>query len=208
MTPEANAGRIHVSDIEELNYSVWPWNLPMRQLSCGESRADLDFAEVHDIFLSRPTICRKKGSDRPLFVDREAPAPIAHKGPLPHHGEVEPGRDPGEAGHFAPPARGEKSEKELGEMVALGEASSCTLTATRSPASTSVTTRFARAVTWTPADSAPMWASWVAYPAYRKKTTAVNTMIERVQGCFKDSMNAQPPRSATCPPPRAARSMP
>jgi thiosulfate dehydrogenase len=36
-----------------------------------------------------------------------------------------------------------------------------------------------------------MWASWVAYPAYRKKTKAVNTMIERVQGCFKYSMNAQ-----------------
>ena len=125
---------------------------------------------------------------------RKAPAPIAHKGPLPHHGEVEPGRDPGEAEHFAPPARGEKPDKEFGEMVALGEAifmhtyshevsgkyvgndqvcEGCHLDAGRL------------------ADSAPMWASWVAYPAYRKKTKAVNTMIERVQGCFKYSMNAQ-----------------
>ena len=52
MTPEVNAGNIHVSDIEELNYSVWPWDLRMRQLSCGEFRADLDFAQVNGIFLT------------------------------------------------------------------------------------------------------------------------------------------------------------
>jgi thiosulfate dehydrogenase len=41
------------------------------------------------------------------------------------------------------------------------------------------------------ANSSPMWASWVAYPAYRKKSKMVNTRIERIQGCFKYSMNAQ-----------------
>ncbi len=45
------------------------------------------------------------------------------------------------------------------------------------------------------AGAAPLWAAWVAYPAYRKKNAKVNTFIERVQGCFTYSMNA--PASAT-----------
>lgn len=52
MTEEANAGRIQVSDIEELNYSVWPWDLRMSQLSCGKFRADLDFVQVNGILLT------------------------------------------------------------------------------------------------------------------------------------------------------------
>ncbi len=41
------------------------------------------------------------------------------------------------------------------------------------------------------AESAPLWAAWVAYPAYRTKNQKVNTFIERIQGCFEYSMNAQ-----------------
>jgi thiosulfate dehydrogenase len=41
------------------------------------------------------------------------------------------------------------------------------------------------------AGSAPLWAAWVAYPAYRSKNKKVNTFIQRVEGCFKYSMNAQ-----------------
>jgi AraC family ethanolamine operon transcriptional activator len=52
MTPEVTAGRIPVSDIEELNFSVWPWDLRMRQLSRGKFRGVLDFAEVNGIFLT------------------------------------------------------------------------------------------------------------------------------------------------------------
>lgn len=40
-------------------------------------------------------------------------------------------------------------------------------------------------------NAAPLWAAWVAYPAYRKKNGHVNTMEERIQGCFTYSMNAQ-----------------
>ena len=43
------------------------------------------------------------------------------------------------------------------------------------------------------ADSAPMWGAWVSYPAYRKKNKQVNTMAERIQGCFQYSMNGKPP---------------
>lgn len=40
-------------------------------------------------------------------------------------------------------------------------------------------------------DSAPMWAAAVEYPAYRGKNQRINTMEDRVHGCFTYSMNAQ-----------------
>ncbi|MBD0701550.1 MULTISPECIES: c-type cytochrome [unclassified Pseudomonas] len=43
------------------------------------------------------------------------------------------------------------------------------------------------------ADSAPLWAAYTMYPAYRKKNDKVNTYAERLQGCFEFSMNGKPP---------------
>lgn len=43
------------------------------------------------------------------------------------------------------------------------------------------------------AGSAPMWAAWGAYPAYRKKNHRVNTFADRLRGCFRYSMNGTPP---------------
>lgn len=43
------------------------------------------------------------------------------------------------------------------------------------------------------AHSAPLWAAYVAYPAYRRKTGQVNTFSERLQGCFVYSMNGKAP---------------
>jgi thiosulfate dehydrogenase len=43
------------------------------------------------------------------------------------------------------------------------------------------------------AGSAPMWAAWVAYPAYRSKNDAINTFETRLQGCFRFSMNGKVP---------------
>ncbi|HET6725675.1 MAG TPA: c-type cytochrome [Gammaproteobacteria bacterium] len=43
------------------------------------------------------------------------------------------------------------------------------------------------------ANSAPMWAAFGAYPHYRKKNDRVNTLADRIQGCFTFSMNGQPP---------------
>lgn len=43
------------------------------------------------------------------------------------------------------------------------------------------------------ADSAPMWAAYVSYPEYRSKNGHVNTFEERLQGCFRFSMNGKPP---------------
>lgn len=45
------------------------------------------------------------------------------------------------------------------------------------------------------ANSAPLWAAYPLYPAYRKKNDHVNTYEERIQGCFTYSMNGTPPPS-------------
>lgn len=43
------------------------------------------------------------------------------------------------------------------------------------------------------ANSAPLWGAYVLYPAFRKKTGRVDTMVDRIQGCFRYSMNGRPP---------------
>ncbi|MGY3038483.1 thiosulfate dehydrogenase [Rhodanobacter sp. TND4EL1] len=43
------------------------------------------------------------------------------------------------------------------------------------------------------ANSAPLWAAYTAYPQYRKKNGHVNSFGERLQGCFKYSMNGKAP---------------
>jgi len=41
--------------------------------------------------------------------------------------------------------------------------------------------------------AAPMWSAWVSYPQFRAKNNEVNTFAMRIQGCFRFSMNGQPP---------------
>ena len=43
------------------------------------------------------------------------------------------------------------------------------------------------------ADSAPLWGAYVTYPTYRSKNGHVNTLAERMQGCFQYSMNGKAP---------------
>ncbi|MEO8999005.1 MAG: c-type cytochrome [Rhodanobacter sp.] len=42
-------------------------------------------------------------------------------------------------------------------------------------------------------NSAPLWGAYGMYPQYRKKTGQVNTFGERMQGCFRFSMNGKAP---------------
>ena len=53
------------------------------------------------------------------------------------------------------------------------------------------------------ANSSPMWAAWVSYPQFRKKTGTINTMEDRIRGCFLYSMNA-PNSPSGAPPPAGA----
>ncbi|HUN24980.1 MAG TPA: c-type cytochrome [Steroidobacteraceae bacterium] len=95
---------------------------------------------------------------------------------------------------FEPPPRGSEPSGELGRVIARGER-----IFTETP-------RYARAYIGNPlrceschldagrlADSAPLWAAYVLYPAYRAKNHHVNTFAERLQGCFRYSMNGRAP---------------
>ncbi|MDA7747382.1 c-type cytochrome [Psychromonas sp.] len=42
-------------------------------------------------------------------------------------------------------------------------------------------------------NAAPMWAAYMAYPAYRSKNDRINSFADRVQGCFSYSMNGIAP---------------
>lgn len=50
------------------------------------------------------------------------------------------------------------------------------------------------------ANSSPMWAAWVMYPAYRGKNKKVNDIVMRLQGCFRYSENAQGSPTGHYPP--------
>lgn len=43
------------------------------------------------------------------------------------------------------------------------------------------------------ADASPMWAAYVAFPTYRSKNKKVNTMQDRIRGCFRFSENGTAP---------------
>ncbi|MFV7785838.1 MULTISPECIES: c-type cytochrome [Shewanella] len=49
------------------------------------------------------------------------------------------------------------------------------------------------------ANASPLWAAYLAYPAYRKKNDKVNSYQERIQGCFTYSMNGKAPESGSEP---------
>lgn len=106
-------------------------------------------------------------------------------------------------GGFSPPPRSTYPEGEFGESVRRGEA---IFTATnRHPASAEFVGNDQQCGNCHVGEgrlphAAPMWASWVAYPAYRGKNKKVNTFIERVQGCFDYSMNAQASKQGHAPP--------
>lgn len=95
---------------------------------------------------------------------------------------------------FTPPSDDEIPAGEFGQMVRLGEnifthtqqyakqyvgnalnCSNCHLDRGRKP------------------DSAPMWAAYPYYPAYRAKNHKVNTIQDRISGCFRFSENGHPP---------------
>jgi len=43
------------------------------------------------------------------------------------------------------------------------------------------------------ANAAPLWAAYVAYPAFRSKNNQINTFEQRLEGCFRFSMNGTMP---------------
>lgn len=140
-----------------------------------------------------PPIPARNAGVPPPTPDELAGARV-QKGEVPDHGAPPAGRDKDQAGYFRSPSRDALPPGPFGDAVRQGEAifrgtnthplsakyvgneqvcGNCHIDAGRL------------------AGSAPLWAAWVAYPAYRSKTKQVDTFVERIQGCFKYSMDAQ-----------------
>lgn len=116
-------------------------------------------------------------------------------------GEVPPGPHVAQAPPFQPPADNSIPDGPAGDAVRRGQA---IFVNTASNAGDFVGNGLACASchldSGRRADSAPMWAAWVAYPKYRSKNKQINTMEDRIKGCFTYSMNAQGSKSGGPPP--------
>lgn len=95
---------------------------------------------------------------------------------------------------FAPPSDAQIPDNDFGKEVRLGQ-SIFNDTAAAAPGFVGNSLRCASCHldAGRLAHSAPMWAAYVAYPAYRSKNEHVNTFAERLQGCFRYSMNGKAP---------------
>ena len=100
----------------------------------------------------------------------------------------------GTSKQFVPPGDEEIPENDFGKMVRLG-ASIFTDTQKNAPefVGNSLQCANCHIDRGRLANSAPLWAAYVAYPAYRDKNGHVNTFQERLQGCFRYSMNGKAP---------------
>ncbi len=116
------------------------------------------------------------------------PALPRHLGPVPQG--VAGGADKA----FRPPSRDAIPSGPMGEAIRLGEAiftHTFTHPASAPYVGNTQTCGGCHLDAGRLADSAPLWAAWVAYPAFRAKDQRISTLTERVQGCFTYSMNAK-----------------
>ena len=95
---------------------------------------------------------------------------------------------------FTPPAESDMPKNEFGEMVLLGKNIFVnTQQYAKGYVGNGLNCTNCHLDNGRKADSAPLWAAYGLYPAYRKKTGQVDTIGSRIQGCFRYSMNGKPP---------------
>jgi thiosulfate dehydrogenase len=95
---------------------------------------------------------------------------------------------------FNPPAESEIPDNQFGEMVRLGERIFHDTQATaREFVGNDLRCSDCHLDNGRLANASPLWAAYVAYPAYRDKNKHVNTFAERLQECFLYSMNGKMP---------------
>ena len=95
---------------------------------------------------------------------------------------------------FVPPADSAIPSGPFGDMVRRGRAIFVnTGDSARAYVGNSLSCRNCHLDAGRLANSAPMWAAWVAYPKFRSKNAKVNTMTDRIAGCFTYSMNGKAP---------------
>ena len=95
---------------------------------------------------------------------------------------------------FTPPAESDIPENEFGEAVLLGKNIFVnTQQYAKDFVGNGMNCANCHLDNGRKADSAPLWAAYGLYPAYRQKTGRIDTIQSRIQGCFLYSMNGKPP---------------
>lgn len=108
-----------------------------------------------------------------------------------HRGEPQPAFQPA---HFVPPPESAIPDDGFGAMVRRGRAIFLdTPTHAAAYVGNGLSCRSCHLDRGRMPNSAPMWAAWVRYPQFRAKNRMVNTMADRIAGCFRFSMNGTPP---------------
>lgn len=101
---------------------------------------------------------------------------------------------PASAKRFTPPPESEIPDDAFGEMITLGKNIFVdTQQYAKSYVGNGLNCANCHLDSGRRANSAPLWGAYVLYPAFRKKTGRVDTMVDRIQGCFRYSMNGRPP---------------
>ena len=137
--------------------------------------------------------CDKQTTETTTVAPSATPTPIT---PAPV--ATTPGTPPVNTGMqgavFTPPAESEIPKNEFGDMILLGKNIFVnTQQYAKSYVGNGLNCTNCHLDNGRKADSAPLWAAYGLYPAYRKKTGQVDTIGSRIQGCFKYSMNGKPP---------------
>lgn len=144
--------------------------------------------------------------------DEEIKAVSAWLAALPARGQVPdttrpdpaPARADAVQGHFQPPLLADLPDGPDGEVIRRGAA---IFSATPTHADSAPFVGNGQACvnchlnSGRQADSAPMWAAWGLYPKYRSKNDRINTMADRIVGCFTYSENAQGSAKGVAPAP-------
>lgn len=112
-----------------------------------------------------------------------------------------PEQPTGRAGYFVPPARSAIPDNQFGDAVRRGrEIFVNTGTNAGQFTGNDLACANCHLDEGRLEHAAPMWAAAVSYPAFRGKNKMINTMEDRMNGCFTYSMNAQGSPSGGPPP--------
>jgi len=126
-------------------------------------------------------------------IPRQQNAPMSKSGPIPQSMPA-PTKESDIKIAFQPPSEDKIPDNEFGKMVRLGaDIFHNTQDNAKEFVGNSLQCANCHIDKGRLANSAPLWAAYVAFPTYRAKNGHVNTFQERMQGCFRFSMNGKAP---------------
>lgn len=120
--------------------------------------------------------------------------PEQQAAPSASHAPVAATSAPNIADHFEPPPESSIPDDDFGKQIALGRQIFIdTGRYAKTYVGNALSCENCHLDAGRLAHSAPMWGAYPMYPAYRAKNHHVNTFAERLQGCFRYSMNGKAP---------------